>query len=80
MPENHALLEQMFSKIAGFAVCIITPKSGKRKEMLDLILKNIEMIQTSGAEPGLIELKEKLSLKTIPKIIPKIILNLKVHQ
>lgn len=69
MPENHALLEQMFSKTAGFAVCIITPKSGKRKEMLDLILKNIEMIQTSGAEPGLIELKEKLSLKTIPKII-----------
>ena len=69
MPENHALLEQMFSKTAGFAVNIITPKSGKRKEMLDLILKNIEMIQTSGAEPGLIELKEKLALKTIPKVI-----------
>ncbi|NDB32229.1 MAG: excinuclease ABC subunit UvrC [Nitrososphaeria archaeon] len=69
MPENHTLLEKMFSKTAGFAVSIITPKSGKRKEMLDLILKNIEMIQASGTEPGLMELKEKLELKTIPKII-----------
>jgi excinuclease ABC subunit C len=69
MPQECALLEQMFSKTAGFAVKISTPKSGKRKEMLNLIMKNIEIIQAGGAEPGLVELKEKLELVKIPKTI-----------
>jgi excinuclease ABC subunit C len=69
MPKDQTLLEQMFAKTAGFAVSIIVPKSGKRKDMLDLILKNIDLIQSSGTEPGLVELKEKLALKNIPKVI-----------
>jgi excinuclease ABC subunit C len=69
IPKEQALLEQMFSKTAGFAVRIISPKSGKRKEMLDLIMRNIALVQSSGSEPGLVELKEKLALPTIPKVI-----------
>jgi len=69
IPEDHTLLEQMFSKTAGFQVKIISPKSGKRKEMLDLIMRNIALVQSSGAEPGLVELREKLALPTIPKVI-----------
>ena len=51
------------------SVKIQTPKAGKRKEMMDLIMKNIELIQASGAEPGLVELKDKLGLPRIPKVI-----------
>jgi excinuclease ABC subunit C len=69
MPENAELLEQLFSKTAGFAVKILVPKSGKRKEMLDLIMRNIELVHSSGAEPGLVELKERLGLPKIPNII-----------
>jgi excinuclease ABC subunit C len=69
MPENAGLLEQLFSKTAGFAVKILVPKSGKRKEMLDLIMRNIELVHSSGAEPGLVELKERLGLPKIPNII-----------
>lgn len=69
IPKEQELLEQMFSKTAGFPVRIISPKSGKRKEMLDLIMRNIALIQSSGSEPGLVELKEKLALPAIPKII-----------
>ena len=69
MPEDVELLEQMFSKTSGHQVKIQTPKAGKRKEMMDLIMKNIELIQASGAEPGLVELKDKLGLPRIPKVI-----------
>ena len=69
MPQNNKLLEQVLSKIAGFSVRILVPASGKRKELLDLILKNIEAIYSKGAEPGLVELKEHLGLPQIPKII-----------
>ena len=69
MPEDVEILEQMFSKTSGHQVKIQTPKAGKRKEMMELIMKNIELIQASGAEPGLVELKDKLGLPRIPKII-----------
>jgi excinuclease ABC subunit C len=45
------------------------PTSGKRKEMIDLIMKNIAIAQSKGAEPELIELKERLGLLQIPSII-----------
>ena len=59
----------MFSKNAGHKVSIIVPKQGKRKKMIDLVLKNIDIIQSKGAEPGLVELQEILNLKKVPKII-----------
>lgn len=69
MPENFSLLEELLTKTAGFPVRIILPKSGKRHEMINLIIRNIELVQASGSEPGLVELKEKLGLPNIPKII-----------
>lgn len=68
-PENKKFLEAILSKNAGFDVKIIVPIKGKRKQMIDLILKNIDLIQSKGAEPGLIELKDVLGLKKIPKVI-----------
>jgi excinuclease ABC subunit C len=69
MPEDDKLLEQILSKTAGFKVRMIVPISGKRKEMLDLILKNMEIISSKGTEPGLIDLKETLGLQHVPKTI-----------
>jgi excinuclease ABC subunit C len=69
LPQNSKLLEQLLSKNAGFSVRILVPFSGKRKEMMDLILKNLDLIQTKGAEPGLIQLQKMLDLPKIPKTI-----------
>ncbi|MGI0089403.1 MAG: excinuclease ABC subunit UvrC, partial [Nitrosopumilaceae archaeon] len=69
MPEKKEVLEEIFSKNAGFKVSIIVPASGKRKEMIDLIMKNIALYQSRGSEPALIELQEKLNLSSIPKTI-----------
>ena len=69
IPENKKLLELLLSKTAGFDVKIIQPKRGKRKEMINLVMKNINLIQAKGAEPGLVELQERLELPEIPKIL-----------
>jgi excinuclease ABC subunit C len=68
-PENTQLLESLFSEQAGFLVKIVCPQYGKRKDVINLILKNISLIHSKGGEPGLIELKEILHLSTIPNII-----------
>ncbi|MFB5610597.1 MAG: excinuclease ABC subunit UvrC [Nitrosopumilaceae archaeon] len=69
MPEKKEFLESFFSEKSGFQVQIILPKRGKRKEMIDLILKNINLVHAKGAEPGIIELQEKLNLPEPPNII-----------
>lgn len=68
-PEKKELLESLLSQQAGFNVKIISPAKGKRKEIINLILKNIQLIHSKGSEPGLVELKEILNLPEIPKII-----------
>lgn len=69
LPEKKEILEQIFSKNAGFKVNIIMPTGGKRKEMIDLIMKNIALYHSKGSDPALVELQEKLNLSDIPKII-----------
>jgi excinuclease ABC subunit C len=69
LPEKYPLLEKLLSAQAGFTVQIHAPKKGKRKEILDLILKNINLIHSNGGEPGLVELKETLDLPVIPNVI-----------
>ena len=69
LPENKGFLESLLSDQAGFTVKIQCPQRGKRREIIDLILKNIDLIQSKGGEPGLVELQDLLHLPTIPKII-----------
>ena len=69
LPANRNLLESLLSEQAGYSVRIQCPKRGKRKEIVDLILKNIQLIHTKGGNPGLIELQELLSLPAIPNVI-----------
>ena len=69
IPEKKELLESMLSEKAGFQVRIALPKRGRGKDMINLIMKNINLIQSKDAEPGLIEMQERLGLPDIPKII-----------
>ena len=69
LPENQKLLESLLSDQAGFSVKISTPTKGKKKDIMNLILKNIKLIHTKGGEPGLVELKDILHLPTIPNVI-----------
>src|SRR5437899_12488265 len=61
LPEKKDILEEVLSRTSGIKVNIIVPLSGKRKEMIKLIMKNITLYQTKGSEPALVELQEKLS-------------------
>lgn len=69
MPENKSFLEKTLSEKVGFQIQIIVPKRGKRKDMINLIMKNINLIQSKGIEPGIAELQERLELPEAPKII-----------
>ena len=69
LPENYKLLESLLSEQAGFDVKISLPTKGKKKEIINLILKNINLIHSKGGDPGLIELKDILGLDVIPNII-----------
>ena len=68
-PDNQKLLESLLSEQAGFIVKILFPTKGKKKEIINLILKNIELVHLKGGNPGLSELKEILSLPVIPNVI-----------
>jgi excinuclease ABC subunit C len=69
IPEKKEILEEVFSRASGFKVNITVPASGKRREIVDLIMRNIALTISKGADPALIELQEKLGLETIPKTI-----------
>jgi excinuclease ABC subunit C len=68
-PSDKEILEEIFSRTAGFKVNIIIPSGGKRKEMIDLIMKNIDHTISKGFDPALIELQEKLKLDKPPRTI-----------
>ncbi len=69
LPDNPKLLESLLSEHAGFIVKILSPNKGKKKDIINLILKNIKLIHSKGGEPGLVELKEILNLPVIPNVI-----------
>lgn len=68
-PDNANTLEKLLSKRAGFQVKITVPRGGRRSRMIRLIIRNIELVQSAGALPGLVELQRALRLKRTPKVI-----------
>ncbi len=69
LPDNQKLLESLLSEQAGFSVKILKPSKGNKRDIINLILKNIRLIHSKGGEPGLVELKEILNLPEIPNVI-----------
>ena len=69
IPDNYKLLESLLSKQDEFTVKILSSNKGTKRDIIKLILKNIELIHSKGCEPGLVELKDILNLPVIPNII-----------
>lgn len=69
MPSDKEILEEIFSRTAGFKVNIMVPSGGKRREMIELIMRNIDLTISKGTDPALVELQEMLKLDKIPKTI-----------
>lgn len=69
MPAEKEILEEIFSRTAGFKVNIMVPAGGKRKEMIQLVMKNIDLLLSKGVDPAVIELQEKLKLEHAPRTI-----------
>ena len=69
LPDNHKLLESLLSEQAGFTVNILVPSRGNKKDIIELIMRNISLIYAKGGEPGLAELKDILGLVNIPNVI-----------
>jgi excinuclease ABC subunit C len=69
LPENNILLESLFSEQACFPIKIVCPQDGKKRDILDLILKNISLVHLKDGDPGLVELRDVLHLSAIPNII-----------
>lgn len=68
-PENAQVLESVLSRKAGYGVRIVTPGGGRERRMIALIMRNIDLIQSRGAQPGLAELAEALDLAGPPQVI-----------
>ncbi len=49
MPQDAGLLESLLSERAGHAVDMSVPRRGRRKEMVDLILRNVAIVHESSA-------------------------------
>lgn len=69
IPQDCSLLESLLSEQAGFPVKITLPERGKRKDIINLIMKNIDLVHSKGGDPGLVELKDLLNLPSIPHVI-----------
>lgn len=73
--EDHNLIIRFLrkdkAKRFGFSflpqVDLTVPQKGDKKKLLDLVKQNLET--SIGLEPGLVELKQLLKLKKIPKVI-----------
>jgi excinuclease ABC subunit C len=69
IPEKKEILEEVFARSSGFTVRIMAPTTGKRREIIELIMRNITLAITKGADPALVELQERLGLQNIPRTI-----------
>jgi len=69
MPENRPVLARLLARKAGHDVKITVPKRGRRRAMISLILKNIELVHEKGGTPALAELQKHLRLRQVPKTI-----------
>jgi excinuclease ABC subunit C len=71
-PDDRQVLEMSLEKIAGHKVSIfaVTDKAMKEKrQLLDLIMRNLAMYIERGYAPAVVELKNALKLQTMPEVI-----------
>ena len=69
MPDGAAALESALSERAGRPVKISVPARGRARDLVDLVVRNIDMARAAGAEPALAELSAALGLRAPPRAI-----------
>ena len=69
MPDGAAALESALSERAGRPVRIAVPARGRPRDLIDLVVRNIDMARAAGAEPALAELAAALGLGSPPRAI-----------
>ena len=71
-PDSKQALEKSLEKTASHRVNIITVSNRidiERKQLMDLIVRNLSTYISKGFEPSLLDLKKALNLKSLPKTI-----------
>jgi len=71
-PDSKQALEKSLERTASHRVNIITVSNRidiERKQLMDLIVRNLSTYISKGFEPSLLDLKKALNLKLLPKII-----------
>jgi len=66
--EDKDLIEKYLSKIKGRKVKIVLPQKGEKQKLLDLVRVNI-MASINRGDSALVDLQNKLSLPTLPRVI-----------
>lgn len=69
LPRRRATLEGLFSKKAGAAVRISVPARGRRRDIMSLLLRNVELVHSHGGDPGLAGIRDALGLPAVPHTI-----------
>jgi excinuclease ABC subunit C len=69
-PEEKGVLVMSLEKLAGHQVKITAAgNSGERRQLVDLIMKNLAMYVERGYAPAVAELKQTLALSVMPETI-----------
>ena len=68
-PENLVVLEELLSEQSGRQVRIVEPSTAVRRDMIKLLLKNVDLVVAKSVEAGISELQEALGLAGPPRII-----------
>ncbi|HEY8140901.1 MAG TPA: excinuclease ABC subunit UvrC [Nitrososphaera sp.] len=69
-PDERRVLEMSLQKIAGHKVSIVVAgKTGEKRQLVDLITRNLSMYIERGYSPAVVELKNSLGLQTMPEVI-----------
>jgi excinuclease ABC subunit C len=71
-PDSKQVLEKSLERIASHKVNIISLSNRidvERKQLMNLIIRNLSTYISKGFEPALLDLKKVLNLKSLPKII-----------
>lgn len=71
-PDSKEILEKSLERIASHKVNIIRLSNRmdlERKQLMDLVVRNLSNYLTKGFEPALFDLKKVLNLKSLPKVI-----------
>ncbi|MER3407499.1 MAG: excinuclease ABC subunit C [Nitrososphaera sp.] len=68
-PESKDVLQMLLEKLSGRKVRISLAHGPEKRQLMDLIMRNLAMYVERGYAPAVVELKKTLSLSSMPETI-----------